>query len=345
MIHPSYAKILPKLRIMLANLAKTDDIRSLALVESFEEALRDAGEFKVLKEEKLEAKSFSEIERALNRIVVKYTLKLARTAPVPADKVAKAYLCTYILGDLLSIFRRTALGVPLSIETLVTTNIPGTPLYGLEEESLEAPKHLLARIKTYEARKFASNALEAYQKTGDLGIYDLYQPLIRPVLIQSALQGLDMQSKQAVRQVACPRLVYTLVSGLLYSSRTKTSTEILSTAYNGINICKFNWSAIRQVYENNSGDPEQLFSEIKRKFPMFEGRNYMEALKNARSTSLRESRKRSLAQFTGYPFQAGLIAASIELLEHEVRDIRAVLSGKLYNIYPERIYTIISREL
>jgi len=342
---PGYAKILPKLRIALANLAKTDDIRSLALVESFEEALRDAGEFKVLKEEKLEAKSFSEIERALNRIVVKYTLKLAKIAPEPADKVAKAYLCTYILGDLLSIFRRTALGAPLSIETLVTPDIPGTPLYGLEEESLEAPKQLLARIKTPEARKFASDALEAFQKTGDPGIYDLYQPLIRPVLIQSALQGLDIQSKQAVEQVACPRLIYTLVSGLLYSSRTKTPVEVLSAAYNGINVCKFNWTTIRQVYENNSGDPEQLFSELKRKFPMFEGRNYIEALKNARSTSLRESRKRSLAQFTGYPFHAGLIAASIELLEHEVRDIRAVLSGKLYNVYPEKIYTVISREL
>jgi vacuolar-type H+-ATPase subunit C/Vma6 len=342
---PGYAKILPKLRIALSNLAKTDDIRSLALVENFEEALRDASEFKVLKEEKLEARNFSEIERALNRIIVRYSLKLGKIAPEPADKVAKAYLCTYVIGDLLSVFKRIALGASLSLETLVTPGIPGTPLYGMDEESLEAPKQLLSRIKTSEARKFAAEALEAYQKTGDPGVYDLYQPLIRPVLIQSALQELDMQSREAVEQVACPRIVFTLVSGLLYASRTRTPGDMVSTVYSGVNICKFNWNMLRQIYENNSGDPEQLYAELKRRFPIFEGRNYIEALKQARSRSLRESRKRSLAQFTGYPFHAGLIAASIELLEHEVRDIRAVLAGKLYNVYPEKIYSVISREL
>ncbi|MEB3757005.1 MAG: V-type ATPase subunit [Desulfurococcales archaeon] len=345
MSQSGYAKILPKLRIALSNLAKTDDIRSLALVENFEEALRDASEFKVLKEEKLEARSFSEVERALNGIIVKYSLKLAKISPEPADKVAKAYLCTYVIGDLLSIFKRTALGTPLSIETLVTPGIPGTPLHGLEEESVESPKQLLSRIKTLEARKFSSIALEAYQKMNDPGVYDLYQPLIRPVLIQSALQGLDMQSKEAVEQVTCPRIIYTLVSGLLYASRTRTPGEVVSTVYSGINVCKFNWNMLRQIYENNSGDPEQLYAELKRRYPIFEGRNYIEALKQARSRSLRESRKRSLAQFTGYPFHAGLIAASIELLEHEVRDIRAVLAGKLYNVFPEKVYSIISREL
>ncbi|MCE4613925.1 MAG: V-type ATPase subunit [Desulfurococcales archaeon] len=340
-----YAKILPKLRIALSNLAKTDDIRSLALVENFEEALRDANEFKVLKEEKLEARSFSEVERALNKVIVRYSLKLSKIAPQPADKVAKAYLCTYIIGDLLSIFKRTALGAPISIETLVTPEIPDTPLHGLEEESLETPKQLIQRIKTPEARKFSEGALDTYQRTNDPGIYDLCQPLIRPVLIQSVLQDLNTQSREAVKQVTCPRIIYTLVSGLLYASRTRTPGEIISTVYSGINICKFNWNIVRQTYDNNSNDPEQLYSELKRYFPIFEGKNYIEALKHARSSSLRESRKRSLAQFEGYPFHAGLIAASIELLEHEVRDIRAVLAGKLYEVYPEKIYSVISREL
>ncbi|MEB3755562.1 MAG: V-type ATPase subunit [Desulfurococcales archaeon] len=340
-----YARILPKLRITLSNLAKTDDIRSLALVENFEEALRDAGEFKILKEEKIEARSFSEVERALNKIIVKYSLKLARISPKPADKVAKAYLCTYVIGDLLSVFKRTALGAPFSVETLVTPSIPGTPLYGLEEESAESPKQLLSRIKTFEARKFALNAFEVYQKTSDPGVYDLYQPLIRPVLIQLALQDLGVQSRDAVERVSCPRVIYTLVSGLLYASRTKTPGEVISTVYSGLSVCRFNWDTLRQVYENNSGDPEQLYAELKRYYPIFEGRNYIEALKQARSTSLRESRKMSLAQFAGYPFHAGLIAASIELLEHEVRDVRAILAGKLYNVFPEKLYNVISREL
>jgi len=340
-----YARILPKLRITLSNLAKTDDVRSLALVENFEEALRDASEFKILKEEKLEARSFSEVERALNGVIIKYSLRLAKISPKPADKVAKAYLCTYVIGDLLSIFKRTALGVPFSIETLVTPSIPGTPLYGLEEESAESPKQLLSRIKTFEARKFALNALEAYQKMNDPGVYDLYQPLIRPVLIQSALQDLGIQSRGAVERVSCPRVIYTLISGLLYASRTKTPGDVVSNVYSGLSICRFNWNTLRQVYENNSGDPEQLYAELKRYYPIFEGRNYIEALKQARSASLRESRKMSLAQFAGYPFQAGLIAASIELLEHEVRDIRAILAGKIYNVFPEKIYSVISREL
>ncbi|MCE4607157.1 MAG: V-type ATPase subunit [Desulfurococcales archaeon] len=340
-----YARILPKLRIALSKLAKTDDIRSLALVENFEEALRDASELKVLKEEKLEARSFSDVEQTLNRIIIEYIIKLSKTAPGSADKVVKAYLCTYVIGDLLSIFKRIALGASLSIDSLVTPSIPGTPLHGLEEESLESPKQLLSRIKTPEARKFAANALEVYQKVNDPGVYDLYQPLIRPVLIQSALQDLGTQSREAVERVSCPRIIYTLVSGLLYASRTRTSGELVSTVYSGINVCRFNWNTLRQVYENNSGDPEQLYAELKRYYPIFEGRNYIDALKQARSRSLRESRKHSLAQFAGYPFHAGLIAASIELLEHEVRDIRAVLAGKLYGVFPEKIYGVISREL
>jgi len=339
-----YAKVLPKLRIAKEKLAKTDDIRSLSLLETFEEAVRDVSELKLLKGEKIEG-GLREIEKTLNTIVAKNIVKLSKITPEPADRLVKSYLCTYVVADVLSLIKRSTLGASLDLGSLATIDIPETPLYGLDEEAAENPKQLASKIRTIQARKLVEKAIDAYQKTGDPGIYDLFYPLVKAYMLQDALSSLDRESRNGVEQVVCPGVIYTLVSGLIYSSRIGIPVETLNLVYEGINVCGFNWSDIRQVYENSGNDPEQLFSELKRKFALFEGRNYMEALKNARSRYLKLSHKKSLSMFAGYPFHAGLVAATIELLEHEVRDIRAVIAGKLYKVYPEKIYAVVTREL
>lgn len=343
MSKPGYARLLPRLRVLKSQLSKSEDIKSLLLVETFEEALRDAGELKIAKERQLSG-DLGEVEAELRRIICGYATEVEKHSPPEAALIAKGFVAEFFLSDLAAAARRVLAKSGLRRDTLVTSRCPGSPLSMLEED-VDSVSRVFETIRDPVLKQIASRMIDAYQATGDPNIMDWIARLSRAYLVQEALSKMDKMGRDSVEAVVCPDILYRLLSGVFYAAMSGLNVQWLDHAYKGVKVCGFNWRTIRQVYESAGGDVEQLLGELRRLYPVLEGKTVWEALENARSHGLRVSRAKALALFAGYPFHAGLVAATLALLEQEASDITAVLAGKKYKLHADSVETILSREV
>ena len=323
-----YAQVVPRLRAILPRLVTLDRVREAVAQPSLEEAvglLKDT-----IYGEALAGKDLASIQRNLTGLYCSKLETIAKFTPKEAIPLIEAFKHEVEAGDLVVLAQAAARGGGERPETLTKGIEACEAVRALQEpDALSSITRFLELIQGTWASKYQAVLRRAAESPGGR-----LASWARLVMVASeyarGLDALDPQvSGKAAARVLCPYLNWMLAAALLQAKREGVEPRLLEEVLVDVPACRFRVARARLVYERE-GSVEGLIASIQEAVPGVKieaSKDLVEALEDARVAARRESARRALSVFSGYPFHAGILAAGLVLLKFNIEDLVTVLHG------------------
>ena len=176
-------------------------------------------------------------------------------------------------------------------------------------------------------RVLLETAITFEQRAGVPGALLFYYAPFTARATSEAIALLPSRERGLYSRVVCPRILYIIIAGLVNAKERGFDARLVDEAFQGVGICGLRWDDVKTTYEREP-DPQSLASSLSHLIPGWkvEG-SVAEILESARRASRLESRRRALNAIASYPFQAGFIAAVLELARLEAEDLTSLIGA------------------
>ncbi|GAB6148506.1 V-type ATPase subunit [Stetteria hydrogenophila] len=340
-----YAKVVPVLRTLKGGLADVDKIRELASSGSVGEVI--AGLRETIYAPAVEAKTPDEASRLMYEIYWGIVGKIASRAPPEAQDHAFSFVRVDEISDLVVIAYRIARGMDFE-GSFITASVKESTVSKLlaNPEAASSLQRLVESIPKW-AKGIIADAIEVFNAARDPMVFAYYRPLAKARVLYEPLASLDRYSLERVLRVLCPLIRSEAAAAAIEASAAGIRDRGLEAAWSVevTDYCGVDWKGLAELASREE-DPSGVAASVKRMMPdvRVEGRTPLEQAASARQWGRRESRRRAEAEFYGYPFHAGLIAAGLLLLRMEMEDLRTILLSAKYRLEPERYAVLLTRQ-
>ncbi|MCE4603617.1 MAG: hypothetical protein F7B20_01460 [Aeropyrum sp.] len=333
-----YAKVVPYIRAVLSTIPKPESYREAIEASSLGEAV--AAVTSPSLESAREAGDIFEVGRLVWRDYTLIVNKASKLSPAKARMAVELNLLFEDLKDTLSfIFSALRGSVRLGeLEKMPTSMVEGSTINNIIKSGPEAFESL-------------SRIPEASPKPSLRRVYSQILQLVEgaspPLALLSTGPAMSWLLKEAVsslggeamlvEKVYCPRVLYSLLSGVIQAKASAMDAKSVDTVYSGVEVCGFSWDkGVRQIYESEAS-AEGLSASLSQLYPDFrmEGSSIGELLESLRMKSRAKSLEAGQVALASYPFQAGFVAGGLEIVRIAFEDIAYVLAASQLKVGKE----------
>ncbi len=332
----AYAKVVSYARNLLRLLLKPEALREAAEASSIQEAVASLPDtiYQGLKD----AKTRADAERAIWGGYLRAVYKAVRLAPTHASRALSLFSLLEEARDALVLAEAVRSGRgPEALEGLPSAHVDQSPLSRLrgEVDALQSVQRLSETVGDKRISALLEEALSFEQKSGVRGTLMFYYAPFAAKAAGYAISSLPGGERGLYSRVVCPRVLYIVVSALVQAKERGLEARLVDEAFQGVSVCGFKWEDARGIYEREP-DPQGLAASMAHLLPGWKTEGGVaEILESARRAYRFEARRRSSAAIAGYPFQAGFVAAVLELARLEAEDLVSVLTGIALRLKPE----------
>ena len=324
----AYSKVVPYARHVLRLLLRPESLREMSEASGLAEALTALPDnlYPGLRE----ARTRREAEVAVWRGYLSVVSKAVKLSPGHSKTAIGLYRLLEEARDVLILAEASRAGRALeALERLPTAQVEDSPLSRLkgEVEALQSPQRLVEAVEDRMLRVLLETAISFEQKAGVPGALLFYYAPFTARAASNAIASLPSRERSLYSRVICPRILYILVAGLVSAKERGFDARLVDEAFQGVGVCGLRWVEARTAYEREP-DPQSLASSLSHLIPGWkvEG-GVAEMLESARRASRLESRRRALNAIASYPFQAGFVAAVLELARLEAEDLTSLIGA------------------